>query len=334
MRRHTGATNAFQLSSEIKLDVLNIVRLLSFAATILLAPSNLFGQQVLGGPAKAIALAPSAQFAQPPAQSSTTAPSNATSAATPLAFDAISIHATKIKTITVNSDVEINRMVSSDPPDGYHVENGTLKFLIMDAYRVKWDSIVGGPDWIGAIGYDIDAKVTPAADSPPPKLTKAQRRLMIQSLLADRFKLIVHNETKDAPIYELQIAQSGSKLSQSTPTDGFAKGIKGLDGNPVSTGYPVLLGRGRLFGQAVTIASLTEYLTGELKRPIVDKTGLTGKYNFSLEWTPDNTPVDSPLAGGPSIFTAIQEQLGLKLQPSKGPVDTLVIDHVEMPSAN
>lgn len=281
-----------------------------------------------------IFLAAPVALAQAPAPSAATTPPNATPAAAPLAFDVISIHPTKIKTITVNNDVEINRMVLSDPPDGYHVGNGTLKYLIMDAYKVKFDSIVGGPDWIDTTGYDIDAKVTPAADAPPPKLTGAQRRQMIQSLLADRFKLVVHNETKDAPIYELELAKSGSKLPESTPGDGFAKGIKGPDGNPMPIGSLMPLGRGRLFGQAVTIPSLIDDLTPELKRPVVDKTGLTGKYDLSLEWTPDDTPVDSPLAGGPSLFTALQEQLGLKLISTHGPVKTLVIDHVEPPSPN
>jgi uncharacterized protein (TIGR03435 family) len=278
-----------------------------------------------------IVLAAPVALAQSPAA---TAPPNATPAAAPLAFDAISIHPTKNTTTTVSNDVVINRMFIRDTPDGYSVGNGTLKYLIMDAYNVKWDTIVGGPDWIGTTGYDIDAKVTPAADAPPPKLTGAQRRQMIQSLLADRFKLIVHNETKDAPIYELEIAKSGSKLPESTPNDGFAKGIKGPDGNPMPIGSLMPLGRGRLFGQAVTIPSLIDYLTYDLKRPVVDKTGLTGKYDLSLEWTPDDTPVDSPLAGGPSLFTALQEQLGLKLISTHGPVKTLVIDHVEPPSPN
>jgi uncharacterized protein (TIGR03435 family) len=263
-----------------------------------------------------------------------TAPPNATPTAAPLAFDVISIHPTKSTTTTTSGGVEIERMFTRTTPDGYSVENATLKYLIMEAYSVKWDSIVEGPDWIGATGYDIDAKVTPSADAPPPKLTNSQRKQMIQSLLADRFKLIVHNETKDAPIYELQISKSGSKLPESTPGDTFAKGFKGIDDNPVPIGYPVLLRFGHLFGQTVTIASLIDYMTSTLHRPIVDKTGLTGKYDLSLEWTPDNTPDNSPLAGGPSLFTAIQEQLGLKLISTHGPVKTLVIDHVEPPSPN
>jgi len=283
-----------------------------------------------------IFLAAPAALAQAPAPPVAPTPPIATPAAATLAFDAISIHPTKPGMTTTSNGVTINRMFTQDTPDGYHVGNGTLKFLIMDAYGVKWDSIVGGPDWIEINGYDIDAKVTPAADAPPPKLTKAQRKQMIQSLLADRFKLVVHNETKDAPIYELQIAKSGSKLPESTPNDGFAKGIKGPDGNSVPIGYPMLLGRGRLFGQAVSIDSLIDYLKQELKRPVVDKTGLTGKYNLSLEWTPDSmTASDSPTgASGPSLFTAVQEQLGLKLTSTRGPVKTLVIDHVEPPSPN
>jgi len=273
-------------------------------------------------------------LAQPPGPTAVSTSPSATPAAAPLAFDAISIHPTKPGMTTTSNGVEISRMFVRDTPDGFSVGNGTLKYLIMDAYSVKEDSIIGGPDWIENIGYDIDAKVTPAADAPPPKLNRAQRKQMIQSMLADRFKLVVHNETKDAPIYELDLAKGGSKLPISTPNDGFAKGINGLDGNPVSSGYPVLLSRGRLFGQAVTIASLIDYLKQELKRPVVDKTGLTGKYDLSLEWTPDNTLADSPLAGGPSIFTAVQEQLGLKLTSTHGPVKTLVIDHVEKPSAN
>jgi uncharacterized protein (TIGR03435 family) len=237
---------------------------------------------------------------------------------------------------TDNNGNTFSRMFIGDTPDGYHVENATLKYIVSSAYNVKDDAIVGGPAWIGANHYDIDAKVTPGTDAPPPKLTGAQRRQMIQSLLADRFKLIVHDETKDAPIYELQIAKSGSKLPESTPNDGFAKGIIGIDGNPVPIGSLMPLGLGRLFGQAVTIASLIEHLSHELKRPVLDKTGLTGKYDLSLEWTPDSmTASDSPSgASGPSLFTAIQEQLGLKLISTHGPVKTLVIDHVEPPSPN
>jgi len=271
------------------------------------------------------------------AQSPTTPPPNSPPTATPLSFDAISIRPSKTTTTTTSSGIEIERMFTRTTPDGYSVENGTVKYLIMEAYNVKWDSIVGGPAWLGSDHFDIDAKVTPAADAPPPKLTSAQRKLMIQSLLADRFNLAVHNETKDAPIYELGLAKSGSKLPISTPGDTFAKGFQGIDGNPVPIGYPALLSFGHLFGQAVTIASLIDYMTSTLHRPIVDKTGLTAKYDLSLEWTPDSLSASQTTSSdpsGPSLFTALQEQLGLKLTSTHGPVKTLVIDHAEPPTPN
>jgi uncharacterized protein (TIGR03435 family) len=273
------------------------------------------------------------------AQSASTPPPTAASPAPRLTFDAISIHPSKTATTTTSGGIEIERMFTRTTPDGYSVENVTLKFLIMDSYNVKWDAILGGPAWIASDHFDIDAKVTPAADAPPPKLTSAQRRQMIQSLLADRFNLVVHNETKDAPIYQLGLAKSGSKLPISTPGDTFAKGFKGIDDNPVPVGYPVLLSFGHLFGQAVTIASLVDYLSSSLHRPIVDTTGLTGKYDLSLAWTPDSLSASSPDSApledtGPTIFTALQEQLGLKLTSTHGPVASLVIDHVDPPSPN
>ena len=263
-----------------------------------------------------------------------TTPPNATPAAAPLAFDAISIHPTKPGMTTTINGVTTTRTVTQDMPDGYHVENATVKSLIVDAYIVKWDSLVGGPDWIGINGYDIDAKVTPAADAPPPKLTRAQRRQMIQSLLADRFKLVVHNETKDSLIYELDVAKGGPKLHASTPGDKAADGIIEPDGQ-FHPGVDNYFGKGVLILQGYPLSSVADVLSStELKCPVVDKTGLTGKYDISLRWTPDNTPVDSPLAGGPSLFTAVQEQLGLKLISTHGPVKTLVIDHVEPPTPN
>jgi uncharacterized protein (TIGR03435 family) len=135
-------------------------------------------------------------------------------------------------TTTTSNGITITRSFSRATPDGYSVGNGTLKLLIMEAYRVKWDSIVGGPDWIGTTGYDIDAKVTPAADAPPPKLTGAQARQMIQSLLADRFKLVVHDETKDAPIYKSQRVDRSSP--NPLPATASPRGSKG----PTAIPYP------------------------------------------------------------------------------------------------
>jgi uncharacterized protein (TIGR03435 family) len=156
----------------------------------------------------------------------------------------------------------------------------------------------------------------------------------------------VHTETKTLPVYELMIAKEGSKLKEATPGDTYTNGIKGPDG--VAHGGMMRMGRGEVTGQALPVESLVNMLSRQLQRTVIDKTGLTAKYDFTLQWTEEGpTPMfkgsdggsqqradAAPDATGPSIFTALQEQLGLRLQPAKGPVETLVVDHVEMPSEN
>lgn len=154
---------------------------------------------------------------------------------------------------------------------------------------------------------------------------------MLESLLIERFKLSVHKETREEQVYELVVAKSGAKLKEATES------LKAKQ-----TGLRIA-GRGRLIGIAVPLPILINTLSEQVGRVIVDKTNLTGRYDFTLEWTPD--PVDSGLPGvsdsgppppddRPSLFIAIQEQLGLKLESTKGPVEILVIDHVEKPDAN
>ena len=250
----------------------------------------------------------------------------------PAAFDVISIHPSGAKN-TVNGNVEFSFMKTDATDDGYVAENITLKALISDAYRIKPDNISGGPDWIGLDKYNISAKVASSDGTAPVKLTKAQRLQMLQTLLADRFRLTVHNETKDAPIYELVVAKGGSKLHAFELVIGATRGVTGPDGRFYS-GIDSLGGHGMIVLQGYPVSLLADFLKPELGRPVIDKTGLTGKYDISLRWTPDNTPADSPLAGRPSLFAAVQEQLGLKLNATKGPVATLVVDHIERPSAN
>jgi uncharacterized protein (TIGR03435 family) len=257
------------------------------------------------------------------------APAPATAAT---AFDVISIHPSRAQD-TVKDGVEFSFMKTNNTDDGYTAENVTLKALISDAYQIKPDDISGGPDWIGSDRYNINAKVAGSDGTTAVKLTKAQHRQMLQALLANRFSLAVHNETKDAPIYELVVAKGGSKLHAFTPVSGAPRGVTGLDGKFYS-GIDSLGGNGIIALQGYPVSLLADFLKPDLQRPVIDKTGLTGKYDISLRWTPDNTPADSPLAGGPSIFAAIEEQLGLKLNSTKGPVTTLVIDHVQKPSEN
>ena len=188
-----------------------------------------------------------------------------------------------------------------------------IRTLIMGAYDMEFWKISGAPDWTMADGYDITATM-------PPGLPKAQIEAMLQTLLADRCKLVVHRETKDTAIYALVAAKGGSKLKPS-PEGQF--GIR--------------RGRGHLELRHVSMKTFTRYLGdategGEMDRPVVDMTGIEGLYDITLDWTPDNGP--RGVDGGPSILTAVQEQWGLKLEPRKAPVEFIVIDHIERPSEN
>jgi uncharacterized protein (TIGR03435 family) len=251
------------------------------------------------------------------------APQTADAAAKALAFDVISIRPNKDNAQMSGNGTFRMRFGIGNPPDGYSATNVTLKNLIASAYGVKYNLISGGPDWIAFTGYNIEAKVVAADPASFHPLTSTQRNLMLRSLLADRFKLVVHPETKELPIYELVIAKNGPKLQETKPGDTT---------NGLSAGM-ITMRPGQFTGHALPLTSLIDNLAMQLHSPVVDKTGLTGKYDIKLEWTRDQDPASED-ASGPSIFTALQEQLGLKLNSTKGPVDTLVIDHIEKPSEN
>jgi uncharacterized protein (TIGR03435 family) len=198
--------------------------------------------------------------------------------------------------------------------------------LIAAAYNLNSKTISGGPGWIESDHYDI-AAVTPGEVRP----TRDEQMSMLRSLLADRFKLTFHREQKEFSIYELEVAKGGPKLKPSTaPPDDPPQLI--------STVYPQ---RMVLPARNVTMSDLTSLMQrAMLDRPVVDKTGLTGKYDFDLEWAPDETqfggevptaPTDAP---SPPLFTAIQQQLGLRLEATRGPIEALVVDTAERPSAN
>jgi len=254
--------------------------------------------------------------------------------------------------------------------DGLSVENFPLMLLVQQAYGVNKDRISGAPDWLNSERYDIEAKMDGAAAEEMKKLSaddmRNTRRRMLQALLADRFKLTLHKETKELPVYNLVIAKGGPKFQESKPDESAGKGDKSAEGNAAAKkagsapGGPLVLGgrggpaggksvampdgggasisfgaRGgnrNMSGRGVTMEDLTSTLAGITGRPVFDKTGLTGKYDYKLEYAPDNSADVDPT--GPSIFTAVQEQLGLKLESAKGPVEIFVIDHVERPSEN
>lgn len=221
--------------------------------------------------------------------------------------------------------------------------------------------VSGGPNWIDSDRYDIDAKLE---DSQVAQLQNSsgldqilQVRRIVQGLLAQRFKLVVNDTTEIRPVYALVIAKSGLRMKEATPCSppppGFAPppptgASPAAPPEPTPTTQPQIAGRpGDLVACELPVKGLVRVLQLGLDRPIVDQTGLTGNFSFALKWTPgfdQPRPMPGPSPGaeppppsdasGPSIFTAIQEQLGLKLESTKGPVEALEIVHIEKPSEN
>ena len=210
--------------------------------------------------------------------------------------------------------------------DGFSTGNANAISLLMNAYGLLMtDQVEGLPGWADSDTFDVEAKMdeeTVAALEKLPRNEKShQQELMLQDLLTDRFKLKVRHDTKELPIYALVIAKGGLKIKESP--------------DAADPHYTMGMGPGggwQIDGHGMAIESLTMSLTGQVGRIIVDKTGLTGKYDITLKWTPEwqQGTADS----GPSIFAALEEQLGLKLESTKGPVDTIVVEHVEKPEAN
>jgi uncharacterized protein (TIGR03435 family) len=215
--------------------------------------------------------------------------------------------------------------------DGLTALDVTLQYALEEAYGLydpnRWS---GGPDWLGKTRFNIEARFDPAEYK---NLTLEQRRGMLQRMLAERCKLVVHHQPKEFPLYALVVAGSGIKFGKSKPGDPDPRNIYG------SSCVIARSTQGRLEMKGCTTRELASDLTGlagrDLNRNVIDQTGLSGQYDFALSWTPDDPALAERLnSAGPSIFTALQEQLGLKVKPAKGMLDTIVIDHVEMPSEN
>jgi uncharacterized protein (TIGR03435 family) len=213
------------------------------------------------------------------------------------------------------------------PPGGLKVTNGTLMGIIESAFEVRDFQIAGAPGWANSDRYNIIATSTPGDRSA--EISATRRKL--QTLLSQRFQLKAHYETRDLPIYVLAAGKSGSKLKEGRASN-TPPGIQKMCG--------------QMTGTKATISNLTTYLSRELGRPVQDRTGLSGRYDFHVDWTPDSGPCagsatddGGPAAAvgpmsGPSLFTALQEQLGLKLESTKGPVKVIVIDSVAKPDDN
>ena len=235
-------------------------------------------------------------------------------------------------------------------PRGRFTATGiTANFLIMFAYNVKPFQISGGPSWLGSERFDIDAKEDDATASKQQALPPSQRidqiRPMLQSLLADRFKLSIHHTTTEVPIFSLVVTNPGRiPVSQSdcAPPSGPPSAPQpGKWPEPPCGGF--FQNFGHIAGGNVPIDRLVSALSIFTGKIVTDNTGLTGKYNITLDWTPDpgqlgpsppGMSLPQPDPNGPSLPTALEDQLGLKLVSTKGPVDTIVVDHIEEPSPN
>jgi uncharacterized protein (TIGR03435 family) len=239
-----------------------------------------------------------------------------------------------------------------DAPGGrLDITNLPLKEMIIIAWRIQPFQITGGPAWIDSAHYDISAK-------PDHNPKEDEESLMLQALLADRFQLKIHHETKELPVYALLVANKDGKLGPQltaskeggcTPFDPSKPPLPPERGKPPTLGCGnMMMGFDRLNAAGVEISVMIPTLSRMLGRTVLDRTELTGKFDISMHWTPDQSQAMQPPPGGappgmqlppidpngPSIFTALQEQLGLKLESQKGPVDIIVIDHVEKPSEN
>ena len=215
--------------------------------------------------------------------------------------------------------------------DSCHFVDRPLLAFIMVAYNLSQKPVHGNPLPGDADLYDLDAKIDPA-DLPATPLSSRQLADMLQPVLADRFQLRVHHETRTLPVYLIVLAKGGLKMKESAPP---ASGSPASPtGTPPPGCYHTSVGNGLRVERNCTTSDIRNILEGPTGRYVIDKTGLTGRYDFELHWTPDDTPADSPPAGGPSIFTAVEKQLGLKLESAAAPIDVLVIDSAQPPSPN
>jgi uncharacterized protein (TIGR03435 family) len=263
-------------------------------------------------------------FATPTAQAP--APSQA-----PPAFEVASIR----KNVSVSDGASVR----AQPGGRLTVSNNTLRNIVRNAYNVQNYQIIGGPDWMNNDRWDITAKA--ADDTPPPEML-----LMLRTLLADRFELVIRRETRQLPMFAVVLARPDGRLGPQLRVSTVdcaalfaAAKARGEQPPPTTNGRPTCgtrTQRGTMMTTGTSMADFARNIAPSTGRPVVDKTGLTGSYDIDLTWTPEQgapSPDGAPPPGdGVSLFTAVQEQLGLKLDAQLGPVDVLVIDSAQLPT--
>jgi uncharacterized protein (TIGR03435 family) len=236
-----------------------------------------------------------------------------------LAFDVV--------TITRNTSGP-GQMTIQSPQNGDSVviRNMPVRMILGFAYDLaRYNSIDGLPAWADSENYDVTAKVA-AADLPAfQKLLPRERNPMLRPMIEERFHLQAHFESRQMPAYALVVGKGGAKLSEVQP------GVT-ADGGKDPGG--IRMGPGMIVSTAAPMAPLIDALSVQLGRPVVDRTGLTGHYSFTLKFAPVQAANDAQTDPGPTLFTAVQEQLGLRLESTKAPVPVLVVDHIERPSGN
>jgi uncharacterized protein (TIGR03435 family) len=257
----------------------------------------------------------------------------------------------EVASVKQNTSGDSRMRMVTQPGGRLVVTNAPLIGLIATAFSVA-DSqstirsrVLGGPSWIDSERYDIDAKAA-AEFQPTPGGPPRDMILMLRSLLEERFKLRTHGETRELPVYELVVARADGKLGpglHKSDVDCDAVIAARRGGAPPPPRQPMepppcalMAGPARTIAGAASMQQITAHLTVRMERPVIDKTGLTDRFDFNLAFTPDQMPTTAPPPGvppidpnGPSLFIALQEQLGLKLQPAKGPVGVVVIDSIQ-----
>jgi uncharacterized protein (TIGR03435 family) len=250
----------------------------------------------------------------------------------------------EVASIKLNKSGDGRGMTNAGRGGRFIATNVPLQLVITLAYGVKDFQISGAPAWLTSERYDIEAKAEgdPGFDAVRP---------MLQTLLEDRLQFKYHRETKELPVYALVVAKAG-KLHQAEGECGPRPNVPPPPPEPGKMPTPpcggAFMGPGLLNAQKVPMTQVVDILGRLTNRIVLDKTNLTGKYDINLEYTPEQGQLQAPPGGappglpplppvdpnGPSLFTALQEQLGLKLESQKGPVETIVIDHIERPSEN
>jgi uncharacterized protein (TIGR03435 family) len=272
-----------------------------------------------------------------------------------------------VATIYLSKDTSMGGVVGFLTPDSYRARNMTMRFVIREAYDLwggREEMVSGGPKWLDTDRYYITAKLDATVADKLKKLSPDERKKtqeqMVRALLADRFKLETHGETRPFPVYEMTIAKNGLKLHEAKPGDTYESATfpyadKFADGSE-KAGQMFRVGGAdpdghrtmTIYGFGISMAALARGLAVDTGQIVQDKTGLNGVYDFTLKYTmipfgdraaaaaPDGQSVanaSDPTSGRP-VFSAIQQQLGLKLESTKGQVEIVVIDRVERPSGN